>query len=171
MLTDKQYNKLRSIAKNFIPSKDLDDVLSEAVLSLLENKPKLQSLIDTGDLYRYFNRVCKNLYYSKTSKYHYKYNKIKDTLHFTDTLRTEIEDDNLYNIVEDSDLINEILSELYWYDRELFKLYVLGDNNGKRYTLDSIAKKTGISRMSIYITIKGVKSYVRKRLKEVRNGI
>ena len=70
-----------------------------------------------------------------------------------------------------SDVINSILDELYWYDRELFRLYVLGDENVKKYTYTSLAKKTGISRISIYYTIKSVKKYVIKRLKEINDDI
>jgi hypothetical protein len=82
----------------------------------------------------------------------------------------KITQENLY-LIEDSDVINDILSELYWYDRELFRLYVLGDNDGKRYTYSSLSKKTKISRMNIYITIKKVKEYIKERLKEKRNDL
>jgi len=59
---------------------------------------------------------------------------------------------------------------MYWYERELFKLYVLGDNEGKRYTYTTLSNKTKISRMSIYTTLKVVKNYIAKRLKEIRQN-
>ena len=61
-----------------------------------------------------------------------------------------------------------LLDELYWYDRELFKLYYFGEIDGNKYTLSSLANKTGISRRSIFTTIKNVKTYIKKRLDEIR---
>ena len=49
---------------------------------------------------------------------------------------------------------------MYWYDREIFKLYYYEKN-----TLDSLAEKTGISRNSLYTTI----DKVRKELIELFN--
>ena len=49
---------------------------------------------------------------------------------------------------------------MYWYDREIFKLYYYENN-----TLDSLAEKTGISRNSLYTTI----DKVRKELKYIFN--
>ena len=66
------------------------------------------------------------------------------------------------------ELIESLLDELYWYDREMFKLYHFGEINGKRYTLQSLADKTGISRRSIFTTIKNVKTYIKKRINEIR---
>jgi len=50
-------------------------------------------------------------------------------------------------------------------------LYVLGDNDGRKYTYTSLSKKTKISRMNIYITIKKVKEYIKERLKQKRNDL
>lgn len=64
------------------------------------------------------------------------------------------------------DTMHEVLGELYWYDAELFKLYKFGSNNGKRWTLNSLAEKTGISRTSIFDTTHRVMKYLDKRMKE-----
>ena len=171
--------ELKKIAANFIPAKDLDD-LTQVVFEqlLLMDKGKLKALIDSGDLNRYFNRMCKLSYYSKNSQYYYVYNKIYEVINFKGRHEKQSEKQspsNLY-ITEDelttnADIINSILNELYWYDRELFRLYVLGDENVKKYTYTSLAKKTGISRISIYYTIKSVKKYVAKRIKEISNDL
>ena len=47
------------------------------------------------------------------------------------------------------ELIDEKLDNLYWYDREIYKLYYSPDGE----TLDSLAKKTGISRKRLFTTI------------------
>ena len=49
---------------------------------------------------------------------------------------------------------------MYWYDRDVFKLYYYDGN-----TLDSLAKKTKISRNSLFTTI----DKVRRKLKEDLN--
>mgnify|MGYP003132696119 CR=1 FL=1 len=58
--------------------------------------------------------------------------------------------------------IDLALDELYWYDREIYKLYYNPDGE----TLDTLAKKTGISRNSLFTTIDNV----RKHLKKVLDG-
>ena len=68
---------------------------------------------------------------------------------------------------ENIELVESILDELYWYDRELFKLYYFGELDGSKYTLQSLADKTGISRRSIFTTIKNVKTYIKKRIDEL----
>ena len=54
--------------------------------------------------------------------------------------------------------LDNAVQGLYWYDREVLKLYYY-----EGHTLDSLAKKTGISRNSLFNTI----DKVRKELKEV----
>jgi len=52
------------------------------------------------------------------------------------------------------------LDKLYWYDREIYKLYYNPDGE----TLDALAKKTGISRNSLFTTIDNVRKYLKKEL-------
>ena len=173
MIDNQLYRLLKDTAANFIPAKDLDDVTQEVFMSLYQDTDRLEQLIKDKKIKWYFIRLCKNNYYSKTSKYYYKYNRpYKDISFHSDLMlhNLKITQENLY-LIEDSDVINDILSELYWYDRELFRLYVLGDNDGKRYTYSSLSKKTKISRMNIYITIKKVKEYIKERLKDKRNDL
>lgn len=179
MLSNKLCKHLKGIAKNFVPAHDLDDLVQVVFEQLLNmDKPKLQRLIDTGEIYPYFNRMAKLNYYSKTSKYYYTYRKEYEyvTYHTNLTISTlhNTPDKQLHDIlynIQSEDVLEKVLQELYWYDRELFKLYVLGTINNKDYTYSTLSTKTGISRMSIYTTIKGVKKYIAKRLKEIQNDI
>lgn len=173
VIDNELFTQLKKTAANFIPAKDLDDVTQEVFMYLYEDTERLKQLIADKKIKWYFIRLCKNNYYSKTSKYYYKYNRPYKDVTFNDSIVKSVHiliPENLY-FIEDSDMINDILSELYWYDRELFKLYVLGNNDGKKYTYSSLSKKTKISRMNIYITIKKVKEYIKKRLKEKRNDL
>ena len=54
------------------------------------------------------------------------------------------------------------LDKLYWYDRELYKLYYSPEGE----TLDTLAKKTGISRNSLFTTIDNVRKHLKKVLKD-----
>tara|TARA_R110001592_G_scaffold148690_8_gene373883 strand:+ start:301 stop:855 length:555 start_codon:yes stop_codon:yes gene_type:complete len=180
MLTNALCNELKQIASKFIPANHLDDLTQEVFLYLLEMpKGKLEQLIEDKQIKYYFIRLCKNNYYSKTSKYHYKYRKPYERIlldvitNGKYSISKKQNTADLYFIegegyIEDTDLVNDILSEMYWYERELFKLYVLGDNKGRRYTYTTLSNKTKISRMSIYTTLKIVKNYVARRLKEIR---
>tara|TARA_R100001440_G_scaffold3260_1_gene8205 strand:+ start:24183 stop:24722 length:540 start_codon:yes stop_codon:yes gene_type:complete len=179
MLSNKLCTELKNIAANFIPAADLDDLVQEVFLSLLTiDKVKLENLVKTKEIYPYFNRMCKLNYYSKTSRYYYTYLKEYEFVSYNSDLTNKAlgkeadkqHDDNLY-IIYGVDLINDLLNELYWYDRELFKLYVLGLVDDKKYTYTTLAKKTGISRNSIYSTIKGVKKHIAKRINEIRNDL
>ena len=173
MIDNEQYTILKEIAAKFIPAEDLDDLVHEVFLQLYENPEKLNGIINNNKLKWYFIRLCKNNYYSKTSKYHYKYRRLHKEITFTNDLMRYnfvLKTEKIY-FIKDSELINKLLDELYWYDRELFKLYVLGENDGKSYTYSSLSKKTKISRMNIYITIKKVKKHIKNRLKEIRNGL
>ena len=49
---------------------------------------------------------------------------------------------------------------MYWYDRKVFELYYEGE------TLDTLAKKTGISRNSLFKTIDKVRAILKKELNE-----
>lgn len=173
MIDNELFTQLKDTAANFIPAKHLDDVTQEVFMYLYEDAERLEQLIADKKIKWYFIRLCKNNYYSKTSKYYYKYNRPYKDVTFNDDimkLGLKLKSEDLY-FIQDSDMINDILSELYWYDRELFRLYVLGDNDGRKYTYTSLSKKTKISRMNIYITIKKVKEYIKERLKEKRNDL
>lgn len=173
MIDNELYTELVGTAENFIPANYIEDVTQEVFVHLYENPERLEQLIKDNKLKYYFIRLCKNNYYSNTSKYYYKYDRTYKDITYDDDimkLAIKLKGEELY-FIQDSDMINEILSELYWYDRELFRLYVLGDDDGKKYTYTSLSKKTKISRMNIYITIKKVKQYIKDRLKEKRNDI
>ena len=55
--------------------------------------------------------------------------------------------------------IDKALENVYWYDRDVFKLYYYEGN-----TLTGLAKKTGISRNSLFTTIDKVREYLKEQL-------
>jgi DNA-directed RNA polymerase specialized sigma24 family protein len=57
--------------------------------------------------------------------------------------------------------IDSALDSFSWYDTKVFQLYYYEGN-----TLDSLAKKTGISRNSLFTTIDKVRTELKYKLSE-----
>lgn len=168
-LTTKEYNKLQNIARNICKKKTIaDDLLHECILAMYKYpKEELEFIKKDGKLFFFGARIMANMYHSKTSRFYYKYRKIYEHIYFTDGNENETFISTLYNEgvdIERLELIDKILDNIYWYDRELFKLYYFGEINGKRYSLSSLAKQTGISRKSIFNTIDNVRKLIRQKL-------
>jgi phosphoribosyl-AMP cyclohydrolase len=72
VIDNELFTQLKDTAANFIPAKDLDDVTQEVFMYLYEDTERLEQLIKDKQIKWYFIRLCKNSYYSKTSKYYYK---------------------------------------------------------------------------------------------------
>ena len=105
---------------------------------------------------RYFTSK-KNRYYSTYTKYYDNLTSLENVdyiiYNYTDTAE-EVKNWEYY------EKIDQELDKMYWYDKEIYKLYYSVEN---KETLDTLAKKTGISRNSLFNTIDNV----RKILKEV----
>ena len=122
---------------------------------------------------RWTERINK-IWCSSIKKKYYKYKKYytnldaqASTLTYDITESGETSNEkNLYNIPNPEEykqwqkleLIDQALEDVYWYDASVFKLYYYEGN-----TLTGLAKKTGISRNSLFTTI----DKVREQLKEL----
>ena len=156
---------------------ELDEVLQELMLYYLQMNPDTLKDIykksGTDGLIGYGCVVIKRSLTSPRSPYFYKINKyytrISSLYDSHSTLDHKEIKKNLNNIPEEIipqdyiklDQIDVALDGMYWYDREIFKLYYFEGN-----TLDSLAEKTKISRNSLFTTI----DKVRKELKELLNA-
>lgn len=170
-MTIKEYEKLKNIANNICKKKDLaNDLLHDALEAGLKYpNEKLEFIKKDGKLFFFFARIMANMYHSKTSRFYYKYKKIYEHIYFTDGNNNDTFISTLYNDgldIQRLELIDRILDGIYWYDRELFKLYYFGEVDGKRYSLSSLAKRTGISRKSIFNTVNNVRELIKKELNE-----
>ena len=72
-------------------------------------------------------------------------------------LPEEVEDNYKWEKLEE---IDKVLDKQTWYDKKIFELYYQGE------TLDSLAKKTGISRNSLFTTIDKVREILKKKLND-----
>ena len=154
---------------------EIDNAVQELMLYFLQMNPTTLSNIFKKDgedgLIRYGAVALRRSFTSHRSKFYYTYNKYYNNIdELTSNATYEYQSQkSLYNIpnevldfckFEQLEKIDEILDSLeYWYDREIFKLYYYKGN-----TLDSLAKKTGISRNSLFTTIDKVRTKIKEEI-------
>ena len=160
----------------------INEAVQELMLYFMQmNQETLKSIYDkdgVDGLTRYGAVALRRSLTSKRSSFYYKFDKYYSHIDsFTSTVTYDITETgesiptkHLYNLpneeVDNSQLhtleiIDLELDKLNWYDRELFKLYYYEGN-----TLDSLAKKTKISRGSIFTTIDKVRTILKNELNE-----
>lgn len=155
--------RLKEVAHNIAGnSRDGDDALQELMVWLFEmDRQKLDKIYDGGGLLWYCIRTLSLMLNSKNSRYYYKYKKFYELVDGNISVgnMTDLSYNTptaTYKLLQE---IDDIVDELYWYDKELFKLYYYNGN-----TLHGLAEQTGISRTSIFNTIKRVKIYIKERI-------
>jgi len=176
----KSDKKFRLYAYKFTNDKnEIDEVLQELMLYFLQmNKTTLSNIYNKDGITGVIGYGCivikrsltskKSQYYYKINKYYEKISSLETTRNSTDRQRIKEFLEQQPELIENSipkyhqlELIEAALDNMYWYDRDIFKLYYFDGN-----TLDSLAAKTKISRNSLFTTI----SKVRNHLKELLNG-
>tara|TARA_R110002020_G_scaffold209230_2_gene415185 strand:+ start:2549 stop:3094 length:546 start_codon:yes stop_codon:yes gene_type:complete len=157
------------IAGQYVKSEyKMEDAVQELNVKFLTMNPDTLKKIYKNDgrkgLIRYGAVVLRRDFTSTKSSYYYTYRRYYSLFPSnTDydinckSFKETEETNNTWELYEQMDLE---LDKLYWYDREVYKLYY---NPDKKETLDTLAKKTGISRNSLFTTIDNV----RKKLKKV----
>lgn len=162
---------------------EINDAVQELMLYFMQMNPEtLKKIYDNDGLEgitRYGAVVLKRALTSKRSPFYYKYKKyyknlIGMTYKTNYSQKNKIENSfhqSIYNIPEESlanikfeklDRIDVALKEYCtWYDKKVFELYYYEGN-----TLDSLAKKTGISRNSLFTTIDKVRELLKEKLNE-----
>ena len=159
----------------------IEEAVQELMLYFMQMNPEVLKSIFEKDgkkgLIRYGAVVLRRSYTSVRSPFYYKYNKYYTNLDaqassitydITETGEMSNEK-HLYNIPNPEEyqqwqkleLIDKALEDIYWYDRDVFKLYYYEGN-----TLTGLAKKTGISRNSLFTTIDKVRDQLKELLDE-----
>ena len=162
----------------------INDAVQELMVYFLSMNPEtlLNIYLKDGELglKKYGAVVLKRSLTSVRSNYYYKYRKyyknlVGQTLSTTSSSYDKVQNDfhkSIYNLpqideVEDNstweklEKIDLILDTLHWYDKKLFELYYT-----EKTTLDSLAKKTGISRNSIFTTLQKVRWIIKDKIKD-----
>jgi DNA-directed RNA polymerase specialized sigma24 family protein len=171
-------DKFKAMCYGFTKDKEeIDDVVQELYLYFFQMNPDTLKKIYTKDgldgITRYGAVVLRRALTSKRSPFYYKYKKYYTNLYGVNMTHTKVDTfhNSIYNIPEEIvenigfkklDKIDLVLNSLYWYDRKVFELYYYEEGN----TLDSLAKKTGISRNSLFTTIDKVRTILKKELNE-----
>ena len=174
-------DKFRTMCYGLTQNKEeIDDAVQELYLYFLQMNPEtLKKIYTKGGLEgitKYGAVVLRRALQSPRSPFYYKYKKYYTHIDkFSSNITYDVIDTgevspkkNLYNIPEEIvenigfkklDKIDLILNSLYWYDKKIFELYYYESN-----TLDGLAKKTGISRNSLFTTIDKVREILKKEL-------
>ena len=150
----------------------IDDAVQELFLYLMQmNQQSLKSIYEKDGekgLLRYGAVVLKRSLTSPRSPFYYKYKKYYT--HINSNYTTNNTFNNLQNLPEKIERnynqekleqIDKVLDDVYWYDKKVFELYYYESN-----TLDSLSKKTGISRNSIFNTIDKVRQHIKEKINE-----
>ena len=176
-LSDKFRVMCYGLTKN---KEDIDNAVQELFIYFLERPELVKKIYDKDGLdgiTRYGAVVLRRALTSTRSPFYYQYKKYYTHIDsFTSNVTYDVIETgevspkkNLYNIAEEPavknlefeklDKIDYVLNDLYWYDKKVFELYYYEGN-----TLDSLAKKTGISRNSLFTTIDKVREILKKEL-------
>tara|TARA_R100000951_G_scaffold112669_1_gene113325 strand:+ start:341 stop:895 length:555 start_codon:yes stop_codon:yes gene_type:complete len=157
---------------------EIEETVGELMLYFLQMNPDtLRSIYEKDNkkgIISYGAVVLRRSFTSPRSPYYYKYKKYYTHLDsFTSNITYEVTGGNnkkhLYNIPNPNEYqqwqkleqIDKALDDFYWYDRDVFKLYYYEGN-----TLSGLAKKTGISRNSLFTTIDKVREQLKELLDE-----
>ena len=161
----------------------INDAVQELMIYFLQMNPETLKGIWKKDgqegLIRYGAVVLRRSLTSTRSPFYYKYKKYYTHIdNFSYNATSTFDDDgyiydrannkNISNLPnqeeeykwEKLEDIDQILDKQTWYDKKIFELYYSGE------TLDSLAKKTGISRNSLFTTIDKVREILKKELNE-----
>ena len=141
----------------------IDDAVQELMLYFIQmNQQSLRSIYEKDGekgLLRYGAVVLKRSLTSPRSPFYYKYKKYYTHININYTTNNTF--NNLQNLPEKLEQIDKVLDDVYWYDKKVFELYYYESN-----TLDSLSKKTGISRNSIFNTIDKVRQHIKEKINE-----
>jgi len=152
----------------------VNDAVQELMLYFLQMNPDTLKNIYKKDgikgIKGYGAVVLRRSLTSVRSPFYYKYNKYYTHINnYYETNVTQGHTRSIYNIPEVTEEykwekleeIDKVLDKQSWYDKKVFELYYSGE------TLDSLAKKTGISRNSLFTTIDKVREILKKKLNEI----
>ena len=151
----------------------IDDAVQELILNFLSMNPDTLINIYQKDgregLIKYGAVVLRRSFTSVRDSYYYTYRRYytlfpssyDDPARFRKVKYQLAEDEETNTTWELFEKMDVELDKIYWYDREVYKLYY---NPNNKETLDTLAKKTGISRNSLFTTIDNVRKHLKKVL-------
>mgnify|MGYP003645827374 CR=1 FL=1 len=161
---ENNYDAVKGIARNIAPG-DYDDLCHEVIIQLYDiAEEKITPLIESGAIRFWIVRIMLNNYRSKTSRYHYKFRRHverhRELAHFI----REWSEPTEWEIREGRfEAIENAIENVPWFDAVVFSIYY-----DQGHSLNTLAAETGISRHTIYSTIKRTKDEIKKQTKGTR---
>jgi hypothetical protein len=111
-------------------------------------------MYSNGTLKYFIVRTILNMAKSSTSRFFYKYRKPVQELNDNIEVRENTYDEDMFHRLEAN------LSELHWYEQEVFKLYSDNGNN-----VLQLSRETKIPYRSLIKTINKVKSILKDKIR------
>lgn len=158
------YDTMKQMARNIAPG-DYSDLTHEVILQLYDiDEAKLAPLIESGAIRFWIVRMLINNYRSKTSKYHYKYRKPAERHRDLRRYILAWSEESDYQIRETRlEAIEKAIEEAPWFDAVVFSVYY-----EQGHSLNTLAEETGISRHTLYSTIRRTQDGIKEKTKRVR---
>ena len=158
----KHQEKWLQIASNLLYRDDeqaVKDIIQEMYLSIYTQleEAKLepqQVIINNKPHYGIIKRTIQQIIQHQANND----NKIPKT---DNIVLTNIAEEQKENIEELTTKIEEILQDMHWFDRKLFKLYVKKFNSVR-----TLAKETKLGHVTVYNTINKCRNNIKKKLNE-----
>lgn len=160
------YNQaLKTIAESY----HVDDLNQEVMMILLSKSEEEIIKIYNSDYFRwYVVRVIMNVYRMPKSKFVTENNKYVEMPESIQTKLESMAENDFEKIMHDEKIheikmraTEDVMNNLYWYDKEIFKLW-MSNMNAKK-----IARDTSISHREILRVLNDVKNKIRDRFIEL----
>lgn len=160
---EENYKAVRGMARNIAPG-DYKDLCHEVIIQLYDiDEAKLAPLIESGAIRFWIVRMLINNYRSKTSRYHYKYRKPATRIR---ELKSEIikwSEPTQWEVRENQfQAIENAIEDVPWFDAVVFSIYY-----EEGHSLNTLAEETGISRHTLYSTIRRTQDEIKKQTEGV----
>lgn len=163
----KNYDAIKKIACTIAKKSitDCEELCHLVILSILESdQNKINEIIKKKQLRYWIVRMMMNQYNSNTSPYHYTYRKPAERhraatqdikMWYDSDMEKKIKDE------EKIDFINSTLSDMPYFDKTVTELYY--EHN---HSLRTMAQETGISRTTLFKTLKRTRNEIKKKAKQ-----
>lgn len=147
-----QSQDLNEALKKMKPVEIQEDLKSELFLIICEiEESKLIDLYDKKQLKFYIVRIMLNLVQSSKNKF------FKNYRNFEEYNETEKPDETEQPIE-----VMEFIEGLYWYQKEILKLYTFDFNKNAK----ELSRQTGIPYMSLIRTLNQTKKELKKKIRQ-----
>lgn len=169
IITDKDYKRWSNMSKIICSNKEIaEEILQEILLNMIENNRTNPDKLN--DCYIFMSLKNRFLNYIKKEKNRKMDYVDSEDINLTELLEDTTQPEDLQELIkknlEDQDKINiitETILELESYDKKLYQLHFIWGLSQRQ-----IAKKIGISHMTINMRVNKIKDKIKERYEQGR---